>query len=75
MEQLLGETILKENRDAETEIVYKFKEFMLLFYGASWSVKSQEVAKKINNLLSMINLEDTSQPRHIEVFYLSNDRS
>ena len=51
METLLGTYILKENMQEEPEICFKYKEFMLVLYGGSWSSGTFTLANKINNFL------------------------
>jgi hypothetical protein len=51
MEILLKETILRDNSDIEFEETLNFKEFLIVFYGASWLPKSKQVADAINELL------------------------
>ena len=45
METLFGETILKDDIEVDAdEILFGFKEFILVFYGAAWSPKSHQVS-------------------------------
>lgn len=57
METLLKEIILKDGQEIEFEEILGFREFMLVFYGASWLPKSKQVAAAINKFLDVNNLE------------------
>ena len=77
MEQLIGKEIVQgENKDTiPAESLFKFKEFLLLFYGASWCKQSRLVAKYINELMAFSMEKNVGEDKNIEVFYLSNDRT
>ena len=52
MEQLLSDTLLKENQEVEgQEILTGFREFLLVFYGASWSSKCHQIASAISSFV------------------------
>ena len=74
MEYLFGQYIIKDSQEVEAEeILTGFKEFMLVFYGAAWSTKSNQVANQINELLIRQNPEDDNHPPLYEVLYITND--
>ena len=76
MESLYGEVILRDNAEAEADDIFSnFKEFLLVFYGAAWSPKCDQIASAINTLVVELNPEDESMPPAFEVFYISNDSS
>ena len=76
MEELFGDAFLKDNNEVEAdEVLLIFKEFMLIFYGASWSLKSNEMSERISSFLIDQNPDDESQPPSYEAFYISNDES
>ena len=78
MEKLLGTTILKENAQAEPEIILNVREFFVLFYGGAWDGKTKKVAESLTKLLNLVNGEgdeyDASK-RLMDVLYVSNDKS
>lgn len=56
--------------------MFRFKEFLLVFYGAHWCQESRGTAKNINGLMTAVNPEENEgKDPAIEVFYLSNDSS
>lgn len=75
METLLKEIILREGQEIEFEEILGFKEFLIVFYGASWLPKSKQVASAINCYLDTNNPEDDSAAPKVELLYLSNDRT
>ena len=75
MDLLLKSTVLRDGQDVEFEEILGFKEFLIVFYGASWLPKSLTVATAINGFLDINNPDDDSAAQKIEVLYLSNDRT
>ena len=76
MESLYGELILREGAEVEAEdVLSNFKEFLLVFYGASWCPKNELIAQAINSLMIEQNPEDEAAPFNYEVFYVSGDQS
>ena len=50
---------MKDNVEAEAvEVLTNFKEFLLVFYGASWSSKSMLVSNAIGQLLNDLNPDE-----------------
>lgn len=79
MEKLIGSNLLKADQYVDAKQVLFVKEFMILFYGASWDQKSNQVAEKLNQLLTTFNKykdegNDIPRPK-MEVLYASNDYS
>ena len=73
MEKLVGTEITRGGTECDAEVMLKFKEFLLVFYGAHWSSASRQVAGKINELMKAVNPEGDDREGNIEVFYMSND--
>ena len=75
MESLFsGDPILKENAEIDAEeILQSFREFLLVFYAASWTPKSYQIAERINLFMLEQNPDDDNQSRNYEVLYISND--
>ena len=48
---------------------------MLLFYGASWLSKSNQVAASINEYIEYMHGNDDPYPPKVEVLYISNDKT
>ena len=48
----------RDMQEIDADDVFKFKEFMLVFYGASWSQKSHDIADAISNILVELNPEN-----------------
>ena len=62
-------------QEIDADDVFKFKEFLLVFYGASWSQKSVNVAESISNILVELNPENEDAQQNVEAVYISNDRT
>ena len=75
MELLTGEIMCRDMQEIEADDVLKFKEFMLVFYGAAWSQKSKDIAEAISTILVDLNPENEDAQQNIEAVYVSNDRS
>ena len=76
MESLYGELILREGGEVEAEdVLSNFKEFLLVFYGASWTPNNEHIAQAISSMVIEQNPEDDSLPPNYEVFYISGDSS
>ena len=76
MEGLYGELILREGGEVEAEdVLSSFKEFMLVFYGASWLPNNDLIASAISSMIIEQNPEDDTLPPNYEVFYISGDSS
>ena len=78
MEKLIGTNLLKQNEYHDSKYILGVKEFIILFYGASWDGKSLKVAEALNQLLMVYNKyedkgNDVPKPK-MEVIYASNDR-
>ena len=65
----------RDMQEIDADDVFKFKEFMLVFYGASWSQKSRDIADAISNILVELNPENEDAQQNIEAVYISNDRN
>ena len=48
----------RDMQEIEADDVLKFKEFMLVFYGAAWSQKSKDIAEAISTILVDLNPEN-----------------
>ena len=69
----LGDQLFRVSKNVSTSSVLSdIREFLLLFFGAGWSLQSQTVAVQLRTLLNDIN-EDGN--RVFEVVYISNDES
>ena len=55
MELVAGDIILKDQQEVEADEVLRYKEFLLVFYGASWSQKSHDIAEQIGSILVELN--------------------
>ena len=75
MEKLAGDQILRDCQEFDADDAFNFKEFLLVFYGAQWSQKSNEVADLITQALVELNPENEDAQQNLEVFYISNDRT
>ena len=75
MEILCGDSILRDQQECEVDEIFRFKEFLLVFYGAAWSQKSQELSEFISAALVELNPENEDAQQNIEAVYISNDRS
>ena len=75
MELLQGELMCRDMQEIDADDVFKFKEFLLVFYGASWSQKSVNVAESISNILVELNPENEDAQQNVEAVYISNDRT
>ena len=60
MESLFsGDPILKENAEIDAEeILQSYREFLLVFYAASWTPKSYQIAERINLFMLEQNPDD-----------------
>ena len=66
--------MIKDSTEVEAEeILTSFKEFILIFYGASWSDRSIHISNAITELLIRQNPDDENQAPLYEVIYISND--
>lgn len=77
MEKLVPTALQKGDTTVECRNALQVREFILLFYGASWDTKSQLLAEKISSLLLHYNKNegiDGAKPR-FEAIYCSNDNS
>ena len=74
MEIVAGDIILKDMQEVEADEVFRYKEFLLVFYGAKWSPKSEELAEAIGTVLVELNPENEEVQQNIEAIYISNDR-
>ena len=63
----------KGQRVPLNEVSNSFKEFLLIFFGASWSQQSITVADSLAAFLKEYNTQEYS--RSIEFIYLGNDLS
>ena len=75
MDILIGDQILRDCQEYDADDAFQFKEFLLVFYGAQWSQKSNEIADLITQALVELNPESEDVTQNIEAFYISNDRT
>ena len=75
MELVSGDIILKDQQEIEADDVFRYKEFLLVFYGAGWSQKSVELSEMIGTILVELNPENEDIQQNIEAIYISNDRT
>ena len=79
MDKLIGTNLLKAELYCDAKQLLSVKEFVILFYGASWDTKSIIISAQLNLLLNTYNKyedkgNDVPKPK-FEVIYASNDRS
>ena len=77
MDKIVQTQLMRGEHTIEARTALQTKEFLLLFYGASWDTKSQLIADKISAMLLHYNRHEVdvgSKPR-IEAIYCSNDVS
>lgn len=55
MEKIVSGQLMRGEQTIEAKHGMQVREFLLLFYGASWDTKSQLIAEKINAMLLHYN--------------------
>ena len=55
MENIVGTQIQRGNDTVDAEVMLKFKEFLLVFYGSYWSTEARQVAARINEFMKAVN--------------------
>lgn len=73
VDRLLDESLMRNLKPVSTSsVLSSFKEFFLLFFGASWDPKSTMLVTALREFLKQQNTEGS---KLVEVLYVSNDDS
>ena len=79
MEKLIGTNLLRGEQYIDAKQVLGVREFLILFYGASWDQKSVQIGEKIATLMTTYNKYEerpSEQAKNrIECLHASNDTS